>query len=124
MGTNFYMMTRDKTIRDKWIKDDNYHLTDCPDWGYEIHVAKTSAGWKPLFESHHNIHSVAQYKQMYDNGFAIHDEYGRTYTWDEFKERVIDWNKDDPDARSHLDYSQNDYYFDHEGYEFTDREFS
>ena len=50
MGTNFYMMTSDKEAANEWFED-SYELTDYPQWGYSIHIAKTSGGWKPLFQS-------------------------------------------------------------------------
>ena len=127
MGTNFFMMTRDKKQRDKWLEYDEYELTDTPDWGYEVHVAKTSGGWKPLFESHRRIRSVKEYREMYDEGWTIHDEYGNPYTWDDFKKRVLDFNKDDPTAYRHPDPAHrvygNDFFSDCEGYDFDTRWF-
>ena len=61
MGTNFYMMTSDKEAANEWFED-NYELTDYPQWGYSIHIAKTSGGWKPLFQEHSRIHSVNDIK--------------------------------------------------------------
>ena len=50
MSTNYYLSTPDKAVRDKYLKD--YTLTDEPSWGYEIHIAKVSCGWVPLFQAH------------------------------------------------------------------------
>ena len=102
MGTNFYMMTSDKEAANEWFED-SYELTDYPQWGYSIHVAKTSGGWKPLFQEHSRIHSVNDIKIIMSTGkFSIYDEYGTVYTWNEFVKRVVDWNKDNPTAYTHV----------------------
>ena len=68
-------------------------MTDISTWLYQQHVAKTSAGWLPLFQSHDSFKSVEQLKRLYDTGkFILYDEYGTTYTWDEFDERVLKFN--------------------------------
>lgn len=68
-------------------------MTDIPTWLYQQHVAKTSAGWLPLFQSHDSFKSVEQLKRLYDTGkFILYDEYGTIYTWDEFDERVLKFN--------------------------------
>lgn len=68
-------------------------MTDIPTWLYQQHVAKTSAGWLPLFQGHDSFKSVEQLKRLYDTGkFILYDEYGTTYTWDEFDERVLKFN--------------------------------
>ena len=129
----------------------SYELTDEPEFGYEIHIAKTSAGWLPLFQGHKDgINSVAGYK-------AAYDEYGVEYNWEAFDERVIKFNggirgfqkpekinqdktspfydKSLPDYRpiSHIEGSPqsykylfrepNHYFVDPEGYEFSSTEF-
>lgn len=124
MGTNFYLLTKDREKREKWFEFNEFSLTDTPDWGYEIHIAKTSCGWRPLFEDHKLVHSVAMIKKIYDEGgFQIVDEYGQYYTWDEFQERVLNFNRDNPEALSHPDYEdgryRSQYFTDHEGYEFS-----
>lgn len=154
MGTNFYFLTRDKEKRDKWFDYGEYELTDSPDFGYEIHLAKTSCGWLPLFQAHKRIRSVSTMKECYDGGgFDIIDEYGNYYTWNEFQERVLEFNggvrgaipitkhePDDPGSRffdpdmpnhtpvSHFEYGNGKYarmfYADQDGYEFDERQFS
>lgn len=152
MGTNFYIMTKDKEIRDKYFGYD-YELTDEPDWGYQQHVAKTSAGWLPLFQSHDSFKSVKQLKKLYDIGkFILYDEYGTEYDWESFNERVLKFNggtvknrvlepiyRDksspfyDPNMPDHIPVSHfeyktdfdymSDYFTDPDGYEFTTHEF-
>ena len=154
MGTNFYMLTRNKYMAEKYAPY-SYKLTDTPYFGYKIHVAKTSCGWLPLFQGHKNgINSVREYKAAYETyEFEIADEYGNIYTWEEFDERVLKFNggirgvaplieiEVDKDSQwydprmpehtpvSHFDYKYdgywaNDYFTDPEGYEFDRREFS
>lgn len=93
MGTNFYLMTRNKEMAQKYAPY-SYELTDIPYFGYEIHIAKTSCGWLPLFQGHKDgINSVREYKAAYETGeFEITDEYGDVYTWEEFTERVLKFN--------------------------------
>jgi hypothetical protein len=152
MGTNFSLITKSKEVRDKYFGY-NYELTDTPDWGYEIHIAKTSMGWLPLFQAHDCFKSIRQLKELYDTGeFILADEYGTAYTWEEFDERVLQFNggvkgvaprekiEQDPHSRyydrdlpeykpiSHFDYAHGrysmDYFTDEDGYEFTTHEFS
>lgn len=93
MGTNFYMLTTNKEMKNKYAPY-SYELTDDPYFAYEIHVAKTSMGWLPLFQAHADgIKSVKEYKEAYDTGtFEIYDEYGNKYTWEEFDKRVLKFN--------------------------------
>lgn len=93
MGANFYMITKNKEQAQRYAPY-SYELTDEPHFGYEIHIAKTSAGWLPLFQAHKDgISSVAEYKAAYDTGeFRIYDEYGCEYNWDAFEVRVLKHN--------------------------------
>lgn len=152
MGTNFYLATKEKSVRDKYFGY-AYDLTDEPDWYYEIHIAKTSAGWLPLFQAHDCFKSVKELEQLYKTGsFVIYDEYLQYYNWDEFVDRVVKHNggykgaiprerivqdvhsyfydKNAPEYRpiSHFEYGNGAYasdcFMDDEGYEFTWGEFS
>lgn len=154
MGTNFYFLSKDKNQVKKWFNSMEYELTDEPEWGYMIHLAKTSCGWLPLFQAHEKIKSVAEMREAYEKtGFQIIDEYGSVYTWEEFKKRVLefnggirggipatpcnqdglpdnlrDHNMPDHIPVSHFEYGNGEYaaeYFtDPDGYEFSYREFS
>lgn len=151
MGTNFYFLTKDKSIAEK-IGD--FELTDTPDWGYEIHIGKRSCGWLPLFQSHLGIKSVKDiehYCTMPD--VRIYNEYLEEFTWEQLKEELIYWNGGvagavtreyheplDPSLPyvdlnmpnwtpvSHFDYGNgkyaSHYYKDSEGFEFTEGDFS
>lgn len=92
MGTNFYFFTNDKSIVKKYACNE-YTLTDTPEFGYEIHIAKTSCGWLPLFRYRETMPSVKAMKEAYDTGeFKIYDEYNKEYNWDEFDKRVLKFN--------------------------------
>ena len=151
MGTNFYLSTKNKDVRDKYFGYD-YELTDTPEWGYQIHIAKTSGGWLPLFQKHECIQSVKDIKKLYDAGeFILYDEYGEIYNWPEFEDRVLRFNggikggipveiikqdksspfydKDMPDhiPVSHFEYGNGKhahmYSKDEDGYEFMEGDF-
>ena len=100
MSTNFYMITKNKEMVLKYAPY-SYELTDEPYFGYEIHVAKTSCGWLPLFQGHADgINSVAEYKEAYNTGwFRIFDEYNTEYNWDAFEDRVLKFNGGTHEAR-------------------------
>jgi hypothetical protein len=150
MGTNFYLMTRNKSIAEK-IGD--FELTDTPDWGYLIHIGKRSCGWLPLFQSHNGIKSVKDIEEWCKlPDVTILDEYDEEFTWEQLKEELIYWNGgvegavpkeyhevdpsfpfNDPDMPnytpvSHLAYGNGKYahYYtrDPEGFEFTEGDFS
>ena len=93
MGTNYYFFSRSKETATHM--GPKVEVVDEPEFGYELHIAKTSAGWKPLFEAHRDIRSVRDLRRFYDNArrhddtMTILDEYGQTYTWAEFERRVI-----------------------------------
>lgn len=93
MGTNFYMITKNKELAQHYAPY-SYELVDSPYFGYEIHICKTSCGWLPLWQAHKNgINSVAEYKTAYEsNEFEIYDEYGVQYNWDAFNDRVLKFN--------------------------------
>lgn len=90
MGTNFYFFTQNRTVAD--LMGPKREVTDIPELGWELHIAKTSCGWKPVFEEHKQIHSVRDLDRFYHDNMhylTIFDEYKQKYTWPEFEERVI-----------------------------------
>lgn len=150
MGTNFYLMTKNKSIAEK-IGD--FELTDTPDWGYLIHIGKRSGGWLPLFQSHRGIKSVKDIEAWCQlPEVTILNEYDEEFTWEQLKEELIYWNGGvegavprkyhepiDPSMPyadhdmpnwtpvSHFDYGNGKYasryYKDEEGFEFYSGEF-
>ncbi len=92
MGTNFYFFTQNKELCEKYFPA-SYTLTDFPEFGYRIHLAKTSCGWLPLFQAHRECASVARIEEIYrKTGMQIVDESGEFYDWPAFKERVLEFN--------------------------------
>ena len=139
MSTNYYILTKDKSIIEKYGL--TYELTDSPDWGYKVHIAKRSHGWKPLFQGHKNINSIDDiYKLINESTVTILDEYDRIQTVEEFEKEVIEWFKDDKEALSHIEEEEKDrfknagrsYWYldssklwtDDKGYEFMSLDFS
>ena len=89
MGTNYFFFTKNKEAAKRYFGK-TYELVDIPDFGYEIHVAKTSIGWLPLFQAHEYCRSVLDLSAAFKSGeFRIYDEYEDEYTWDEFVDRVL-----------------------------------
>lgn len=152
MGTNFYFFSKNKTAVRKYFGE-TYKLVDVPDFGYEIHIAKTSCGWLPLFQAHEHSRSVRDLSNAYSSGeFRIFDEYGEGYTWEKFTERVLlhnggidgavpkkpyksepkspyyDGNMPDQIPVSHFEYGKGkfaDMFFkDEQGYEFSEGDFA
>lgn len=125
MGTNFYMFTNRKELKPLFGKKSE--VVDEPEFGYEIHIAKTSCGWKPSFEAHEHIRSVADIKLLYDKGgVKIYDEYGTEYDWNGFVDRVVNFGNE----RNWRTLDNNEYqcYPGHEfisvdGYRFSKNEF-
>lgn len=117
MGTNFYLQSR--------IPREVYD---------SFHIAKTSCGWKPLFQEDPpaeqrefdvnepmQIKSVSDIKAAYDTGaFAIVDEYGDEYDWEAFEKRVLGHA---PDGRAHESSYDYPIHVDENGYEFATYEF-
>ena len=128
MGTNFYMFTQNK--QNKKCFGDKLRIVDEPDFGYEIHIAKTSGGWQPAFEAHESIRSVLDLKEVYDRGdVRIYDEYGTEYDWPTFEERVVNFG----DERNYRTAQNNEWsnysmelheFISIDGYRFQDTEFS
>ena len=150
MGTNFYLLVKNKSIAEKIGE---FELTDTPDWGYLIHIGKRSGGWLPLFQSHKGIKSVKDIEAWCQlPEVTILDEYDTGLTWEQLKEELIYWNGGvdgvvprkyhepiDPSLPyvdhdmpnwtpvSHFDYGNgkyaSHYWKDSEGFEFTNGEF-
>ena len=72
MGTNFYLMSRNKKLmREHFaveteydIKDIEYAIVDEPYLGYEIHLNKLSWGWRPLFQRHKTINTFKELEEF------------------------------------------------------------
>ncbi len=99
MGTNFYLMSRNKKLMREYfaveteytIKDIEYEIVDEPYLGYEVHLCKLSAGWRPLFQRHKTISTFKELEEFClknKSMVSIYDEYGRRYTWKQYFKKV------------------------------------
>lgn len=102
MGTNYSFFTKNKQLAKEYFparimpndrRCDGAVLVDEPEFGYEIHIAKTSYGWVPLFESHiptfGNFTELESFYMAHKDDLTVLDEYGTEYSWDEFKNMMI-----------------------------------
>ena len=69
MSTNFY-------IRSKPRKHDGEH------------ICQTAAGWEPMLHAHKGLESLEHLKELCLDGYEIYDEYGETYSFNEFNNRL------------------------------------
>lgn len=108
MGTNYYLMTRNKQLARKYfavehdwgITDEEYEIVDDPYLGYEIHLNKCSWGWRPLFQMHKPFKSWKELERFYldhADGLEIYDEYGEQFSWDQYKKKIFDHAAREPE---------------------------
>lgn len=94
MGTNYYMMTKDKTIVERYFPNE-YKIVDNPYFGYEIHIGKRSIGWRPLFQVHDkaydSVEAMLKFLEFHKMDIEIYDEYSEKFSIDGLKEELIDW---------------------------------
>lgn len=102
MGTNYYFLTQNKELVEKYfpnettqdIYDCGYELTDFPKFGYEIHLNKLSCGWLPLLQKHRKAFTTFKELEKFyisnQSELEIYDEYGRLYTFKEYKQELLD----------------------------------
>lgn len=94
MGTNFYLFTKNSKIAYRYFRDE-FELVDVPELGYEIHIGKRSAGWKPLFQRHDNAYtSVRELKQFiinHNDDLEIFNEYGEKFDLQGLERELINW---------------------------------
>lgn len=94
MGTNYYLMTRNKSLIREHFGDGwgEYEIVDEPYLGYEIHLNKCSGGWRPLFQRHKAFKTFRELERFYLDhaaGLEIYDEYNEKYSWDSYKEIIL-----------------------------------
>ena len=108
MGTNYYLMTQNKQLAHKYfavehdwgITDEEYEIVDNPYLGYEIHLNKCSCGWRPLFQRHKPFKSWGELERFYldhADGLEIYDEYGKQFSWDQYKKKIFDYAAIEPE---------------------------
>ena len=114
MGTNFYLMTKDKNVAhqfaDKAVYNDGkvvewynkeYEIYEEPDFHYSIHLNKLSYGWRPLFQKHKPFATFAELEKFYNDNCSpitwIEDEYGEHFSWNQYKKRILDHANQEPE---------------------------
>ena len=76
MSTNYYILTRDKSIIERYGLD--YTLTDEPDWGYWVHIVQLCSDYVPLFRAHRNVRSLPTvFCLLQEPNVKVYDEYCR-----------------------------------------------
>ena len=142
MGTNYYIYSKNREFVKEYFPDDEYSIVDEPDFGYWIHIGKTSMGWKPIFRYHKwaykSIREMIDFFKQHNNDITVYNEYGeRVYDIDPIihyadgypREKCI-WGKDNifggyDVVRAPENYTGKDYIytpFSHKEYEnFTNR---
>lgn len=87
MGTNYYLHTKDKRLVSEHFPAE-YTLTDMPDFGYEVHLCKMSAGWKTLFQAHkfayNSVKEMTKFFRENKDRITIYDEYDDKQDLEEF----------------------------------------
>ena len=99
------------------LKDD-YDLTT------QIHIAKLSAGWKPLFATpyenqYYDLKSMEEWYLENKNHLSIQDEYGIPITWEALKEKLLHRA-----GKSHVNEDEYGAVVREDGTEWVDYEFS
>lgn len=96
MGTNFYMMSRNKELVEKHFPFE-YEIVDTPYLGYKIHIGKRSMGWKPIFREHNKAYnSVEELKAFIrknQKDIHIFDEYNSEFSLEELEDELITWGE-------------------------------
>ena len=108
MGTNYYLMSKSKKLMREYFAvetdygttDEEYEIVDEPYLGYQVHLNKLSAGWRPLFQKHKTIKTFKELEEFClnnNNVVGIYDEYGRKYSWQQYFDRVYSHSQRQPE---------------------------
>ena len=100
MGTNYYLMTRNKELAHKHfaveteygVTNQEYEIVEEPYLGYEVHLNKLSWGWRPLFQKHREFKTWNELERFYldhSEDLEIYDEYGTRLEFDKYKKIVF-----------------------------------
>jgi len=100
MGTNYYLMTRNKELAHKYfavettydVTNQEYEIVEEPYLGYEVHLNKLSWGWRPLFQRHREFKTWNELEKFYlehATDLEIYDEYGTRLEFDKYKKIVF-----------------------------------
>ena len=108
MGTNYYMMVKDREFAHKhfavemdgYTANEEYEIVDYPYLGYQIHLNKCSWGWLPLFQRHREFQTWDELESFYlanSDKIEIYDEYCTKYTFNEYKEIIFNHAERSPE---------------------------
>lgn len=152
MGTNYYFVNKKDSVISKQdenklksivnefknkLQDSDYYLNSEMEYQLDemvdnlkskiriIHIGKSSAGWKPLFQVQEEYNNVNEMKRWYDlssNEWIIKDEYGEELSWEQLEKWLLNWESI-RNCRTHVDGSWSSAKI-IDGYEFYDGEFS
>jgi len=106
MGTNYYLR--------KGVCE------HCNQFTEEIHIGKSSCGWKFLFSTDLGASKEEVFDAMLDSNLPIYNEYGDKVTSSHLINLIISKQED----KSHTKTNPNYYLEDGEGFDFSEREFS
>lgn len=108
MGTNYYLMTRNKELAHKYfavetaygVTNQEYEIVEEPYLGYEVHLNKLSWGWRPLFQRHREFKTWNELEKFYlehATDLEIYDEYGTRLEFDKYKKIVFGHAEREPE---------------------------
>ena len=134
MGTNYYFEVKNvdnivnqikqlnNIIPEELLKRIKGELTN-------IHIGKSSGGWRALFEVNEYFSSMKELKEFYQNNkeqLIIKDEYNRELTWKELEEWLIKSKGGSHITDANINGYNTDgrYFKDEEGFEWLRNEFS
>lgn len=107
MGTNYYAIKR----KPKIVKYKYYE---------RIHIGKSSAGWKFVFQDNDKFHSYDEFKQWLENSkndYMLRDEYGNEINAEDLLKLIEEKQKESNTDDFRYDKNVN-------GYRFSEGEFS
>jgi len=100
MGTNYYFKKKDSSKIMKMIEEncfyDKDYLYDLERKLTELHIGKSSGGWRPLFQKTKYYSSISELENFYNknkDNLTILDEYGDEFSWDMLAIELINWNQ-------------------------------
>lgn len=95
MSTNYYAKFTDKKFVTRYFPEEFEEVKEGIYSTYLVHIGKRSNGWKPLFQTHPNAYLSVEEMLGFlgDCAEDILDEYGESYTVDELKQELVDFNK-------------------------------
>lgn len=96
MGTNFYLMSKNKDFVDKYFPEE-YEIVDLPYFGYQVHIGKRSGGWCPLFQSHDtaycSVEEMQEFMKEHESDIEIYNEYDEKFSLEQLQDELIRWKE-------------------------------